>query len=110
MRDSLGMGVDSDEGVAVAALVDEGELEDQRRPAVALGDHAAAGREDGGHQRGQLRSPFLRVTVWRVEEDEIVGGAAGACVAQYPARIVLYHLRVQPQRAEVRADRRDGGV
>src|SRR5215218_5301064 len=108
MRGSVCMGVDSDQGLAVPALVDERELEAERGTAVALADHAPTGGEDGGHELGQVRGPMLRLAVWRIEEDQIVGGTAGVCVPQYPPNVTLYHGRLQSERVQVGADRRDG--
>src|SRR5829696_4287289 len=109
MRGSGFIRVDSDQGVAVAALVDERQLELEWCAPVALTDDAPAWCEDGGHQRGEVRCPSLRVAVWRVEEDQIVGGATGVCVAQYPSGVVAYHPGVHAQGLEIGADRRDGG-
>jgi hypothetical protein len=39
--------MDADEGVAVAAFVFEREIDLQRRPAVALGDHRRPWCQDG---------------------------------------------------------------
>src|SRR5215207_5323221 len=109
MRGSGFIRVDSDQGVAVAALVDERQLELEWCAPVALTDDAPAWCEDGGHQRGEVRCPSLRLAVWRVEEDQIVGGATGVCVAQYPPGVVAYHLRVHAQGVQIGPDGVHGG-
>src|SRR3954454_17360721 len=64
--------MDADQRVAVAAFVEEGELEVDGFPAVALGDRGPSGREHGGQDGRQLAAESAGETVRGVEEDEIV--------------------------------------
>ena len=46
--------MDADQGVAVAAFVSEGQVERQRRPAVALSDDERGGRQHSWQRLRQL--------------------------------------------------------
>ena len=84
--------MDADEGVAVAAFVFEGQVERQRRPAIALGDHERAGRQHRWQRLRQLAPEALRQAVWRVEEDEIVLTSLPRCRAEEPQSVAAAHL------------------
>src|SRR3954470_6087305 len=93
--------MDADDGVAVAALVGRGQVEIERGPAIALGDHQPAGLQHGGQRLRQLAPEALRQPVGRIEEDEIVVAACPGCAAQEHARVGAPHLGVGPERREV---------
>src|SRR4051794_31219087 len=89
MRGSVGM--ESDQGVAVMALVFEVEVREvERRPAIALGDNDAAGREHGGERSRELVGEPRSVPVWRTEEDEMVLVGGGS---QEPRRAAAVDVR-----------------
>src|SRR3954447_15285771 len=71
--------MDADHGLAVAALIGGGQVEVERGPAIALGDHVPAGRQYGGERLRQLAPEALRQPVGRIEEDEIVVAACPRC-------------------------------
>ena len=71
--------IDADQCVAVAAFVVEGQVSVERRPSVALGHDHRPGRQHGGEGLRQRGREALRMTVWRVEEHQIVLGAAARC-------------------------------
>src|SRR4051794_41943406 len=57
--------MDADQGVAVAAFVSEGQVEWQRRPAVALADDERGRRQHTWQRLRQLAPEALRQAVWR---------------------------------------------
>src|SRR5215218_9689955 len=71
--------MDADQGVAVAAFVSEGQVERQRRPAVALTDDERGGRQHCWQRLRQLAPEALRQAIWRVEKDEIVVASLPRC-------------------------------
>src|SRR4051794_41623495 len=62
--------MDADQGVAVAAFVSEGQVEWQRRPAVALADDERGRRQHTWQRLRQLAPEALRQAVWRGGEGE----------------------------------------
>src|SRR3954449_8875551 len=64
--------MDADDGVAVAALVFDGEIDLERRAAVALCDDRAPRRQHGLQGRRQVVSDGPGQPVWRIEEDQII--------------------------------------
>src|SRR3954470_22979048 len=101
------------QGVAVAALVVDGEgREVERGPAVALGYRQPVRCEHGGDGLAQRPAERLRVPVWRIEEDQIVLTGVLACAAQEGAGVAAHDLRL-PDPGEVGAygaDRRGVAV
>src|SRR5215210_9446255 len=64
--------MDADQGVAVMALVVEGQVEGEGAPAIALRDDERAVGQHGGQRLRQLAPEARRQAVGRVEKDEIV--------------------------------------
>src|SRR5262245_58580637 len=88
--------MDAYQGVAVAAFVFQGEVEVERYPVIALGDHHRSFGQDGTERPRELGSEGRRQPIWRIEEDEIVVTSAAGCAAE--------------EAAGLRADDRRGGV
>src|SRR5438270_10779326 len=114
MRLSGGDKEDADQGVAVAALVQESELSElQRRPSVALGHDARVRREHRDQRGGELPPERGRMAVWRVDEDEIVLTTGRACAFKERQGALPADLGAEPgplQMATDRGDRRMRGV
>src|SRR3954471_14555294 len=98
--------MDPDQGVAVAALVSEGQVERQRRPAVALADDERGRRQHSWQRLRQLAPEALRQAVWRVEKDEIVFTSLPACGAEESHGVSAAHLGLAAERLEVGPHRR----
>src|SRR3954447_12578748 len=90
--------MDADQGVAVAAFVSEGQVERQRRPAIALADDERGGRQDSWQRLRQLAPEALRQAVWRVEKDEIVFTSLPGCGAEESQGVGAAHLGPPPPR------------
>src|SRR5450755_3825939 len=105
--------MDSDQCVAVHALVAERKLELQRLPAVALADHASAGSEHRCQRDRELASEAARAAVWGIEEHEIVLTTVGTCGPEKRRRARGPDLGRHPEGLQVAPNRRDrprGGV
>src|SRR5947209_9560862 len=100
MRLSGGDTVDPDQGLAVAALVVEGESQLERLTGFALGDHARPGCEHPWQRGGELRRQRARVAIWRVEEDEIVLTRRRRCSPEEADGISPADLGVKPDGLE----------
>src|SRR5581483_11576792 len=101
----LSSGMDLNQGVAVAALVEQGELQPKRAAPVALCHYPGVGRKYRHQCRRQLPSEGARVAVWRVEEDQIVLTTVAECRPEEPRRRLRHHLGLQAQRLQIVADR-----
>src|SRR4051794_38280576 len=101
--------MDADQGVAVAAFVSEGQVERQRRPAVALTDDERGGRQHSWQRLRQLAPEALRQAIWRVEKDEIVVASLPRCGAEEPQSVRAAHFGLAADRLEVGPHRRHGG-
>src|SRR5450755_1815229 len=101
--------MDSNQGVAVAALVDEREIELQGRPPVALADHAAPRRQDGGQRGGELGGQAAHTAVWGIEENQIVLLRASACRSEEGEGVAPVHPRVELEGSDVAPDRVNRG-
>src|SRR5919108_870471 len=101
MRGSGAM--DADQGVAIAAFVQERQVQLERAAAVALGDHRRAGRQHGRQRGRQLAPEASGQPIWRVEEDEIVLTRRRRCGAEEPPDVRAPHLRGRAERREVGA-------
>ena len=73
-----------DQCVAVAALVEQLELEPQRASAVALRNYPGGARKYRLKRRRQVPPEGRRVAVWRIKEDEIVLTSPVACTLEKP--------------------------
>ena len=82
----LSSGMDLDQGVAVAALVEQRELQPERAAPVALCHYPRLGGKYRHQCRRQLPSEGARVAVWRVEEDQIVLTTVAKCGLEEPRR------------------------
>ena len=104
MRGSGAM--ETDQCVAVAAFVDEGQGERQRRPSVALGHDHRPGRQHGGEGFRQRAREALRMTVRGIEEDKIVLGAAARCRTEESEGVAAADRGVRGERLQVGLDGR----
>src|SRR4051812_10469338 len=100
--------MDADQGAAVAAFVSEGQVDRQRRPAVALTDDKRGGRQQTWQRLRQLAREALRQAVWRVEKHEIVFTSLPGCGAEEPERVRAAHFGLAADRLEVGPHRRHG--
>src|SRR5438270_13237646 len=97
----LSGGMDLNQGVAIAALVENRQLEPERATPVTLRHYP---RVKGKYRRQcqrQLPSEGARVAVWRVEKDEIVLTRVARCGLEEPRRRPADHLRLDPQRIQI---------
>src|SRR3954453_23607547 len=101
--------MDADQGVAVAALVSQREVDGQRRPAIALADDERGGRQHSWQRLRQLAPEALRQAIWRVEKDEIVVASLPRCGAEEPQSVRAADFGLAADRLEVGPDRRHGG-
>src|SRR3954449_10904075 len=93
--------MDADQGVAVAAFVSEGQVEWQRRPAVALADDERGRRQHTWRPLRQLAPEALRQAVWRGEKDEIVFTSLPGCGAEEWPGVGAAHVALAAERPEV---------
>src|SRR5579875_2535027 len=98
-------GMDADQGVAVAALVEQRKPELERPAPVALGDDPATGVEQWLERRRQLLSESVVVAIWRVEEDQIVLTRGADRPHAEAQRVLRGHLRRDSKLTQVPADR-----
>src|SRR6185437_507488 len=106
----LSSGIYLDQGVAVAACIEQPELEPERASPVTLCHYPGVGRKYRRQCRRQLPSEGARVAVWRVEEDQIVFTTVAKCGLEEPRRRLGRHLGLDPQRLQITADRGHRGV
>src|SRR2546421_12907674 len=92
-----------DQGVAVAALVEQLKLQSERAPTIALGDDAGIGRQHRRERRRELPSEGARKAVWGIDEDEIVLTSGFPCTLEKTQRGLAHHLGLDPQGREVAA-------
>ena len=89
--------MDSDQGVAVAALVKQRQVELERRTPVALGDDPGTGRENRSQRCRELLPERARVAIWRIEEHQIVLTSVPACPFEVcPSRHAV-HVGARPR-------------
>src|SRR5215212_2553412 len=74
--------VNSDARVAVDALVDQRQVEGERRALVRFGHGERGLVENAREQRGKPAPQTGDGTIWRVGEDEVVGGVGARHVSQ----------------------------
>src|SRR5437588_6236150 len=99
------IGIDSNQGVAVAALIEQCEVKMQRGTPVAFGYHSRAGGKHL-HQRGAQQTPEPGcVAVWGIQEDEIVLTPGLKCLPEERGYGLATELSVDPKRAQVAPDR-----
>src|ERR1700759_2819707 len=103
----LSSGIYLDQGVAVAALVGQSELEPKWATPVALCHYPRIGREYRHQCRRQLPSEGARVAVWRVEEHQIVLTRVAGCGLEEPRRRLADHLGLRAKGLQITFDRGD---
>src|ERR1700729_3146380 len=101
--------MDSDEGVAVAGLVEQRQIEFEGRAPIALGHYPGTGRQNRSQRCRELLPERARVPIWRIEEHQIVLTSVPTCPFEVRQRILTTNLRVHPDRRHVPPDRRHGG-
>src|SRR5207248_2643953 len=74
--------MDSDQGVAIATLVEQRQVELERCPPVALGHYPCVGSENRSQRRRELSPKGARLAIWRIEEHEIVKTSAPRCASE----------------------------
>jgi hypothetical protein len=74
--------MDQDQRVAVAALVEQFELELERAATIAFSDDAGTGGKHRGQRRRQLWSEAARAAIGRIDEDQIVLTRGTACALE----------------------------
>src|ERR1039457_2230002 len=97
----------ADQGVAVTSLVEQLQLELEWGSPVTLGDHAGGRGEHGRQRRRELPSLAARVTVWGIEENQIVLTSGGPRALEQRRGPQGAHRRLQPERCQVAPDGRD---
>src|ERR1700753_7060 len=102
----LSSGINLDQGVAVAALVGQHELQPERAAPVALRHYPRIGCTYRRQCRRQLPSEGARVAVWGIEEDQIVLTTVARCGLEEPRRRLGPHLGVQPHTLAISPDAR----
>src|SRR5689334_854248 len=102
--------MDSDQCVAVTALVEQSQIELERRPPVALGHYPGAGNQNRSQRRRELRPEGARVTIWGIEEHEIVKTSVARCAPEVSEGVLAAHLGLGSERIQVAAQRGDGGA
>src|SRR5690242_5647293 len=100
--------MEADQRVAVAAFVEEREVEVEGIPAIALRHHDRAGREHGGQDGRQPRTEPVCQPARGIEEDEIVLACGRGCAAEEPQRVLAADLGLGPQGPEVGLERAYG--
>src|SRR3954452_21698952 len=84
--------MDSDHGVAVAALVEQRERKAEGRLPAGLDRDPRARREHRGKVPVEVSRQRGRAPVWRIEEHEIVFAPGLSCAAQEAAGVGAAHL------------------
>src|SRR5262245_36182791 len=97
--------MDSDQGVAVAALEGRRGIDLDRGAATALGDQASPGRDD--RPQVELSAEPRRIAIWRVKEDQIVWAARARCVANERRDVEPADVGLDPEALEIGLDRLD---
>src|ERR1039458_4335535 len=96
----LSSGIDCNQGVAVAADVKRLERQLERAPAVAFGHYPRVGCEYRPQCGRQLSSEGAGLTVWGVNEHEIVLTSVVACGLEPSQRGLADHLGLDSQRLQ----------
>src|SRR4051794_2754722 len=97
--------MDADDGVAVAPLFGEWQIEVQRSASVTLGHDTSARCEHRGQCLRELPPELRGASVRRVEEDEIVCLVSAGCRAERQTSLDRAHLGLDPEGGKVGADR-----
>src|ERR1700722_9746546 len=92
--------------VAVAALVQQFQLEPKRGAPIALSDNASIGCEYRHQGRRQVAPESAGVAVRRVKEHQIVLTSGRACPAEECRRRLTADLGLHLKRRQVALDRR----
>src|SRR5436305_10252601 len=97
--------VDSDQGVAVAALVEARQSRQlERGPAIAFSDHPRPRRQHRYEIVDEAWPEPGGVAVWGIEEDEIVLTALAPCLSQKGRDALASELPGLPKRDEIAPD------